>query len=470
MKGTDRIIEAFRRDRDAVGAGPEAAFLVDGDCILDADTNALDMTGFRRDSLLRHGWGDLFEPSLDGDDAPAAVRPWEWFRKDTLLKRIRRYNGSRLWVLVYQDDPPRGISSRTSARVIRMIDVNRWEESLRHRDKLMLLKDSMIRISQSIMSVAEIADFYDLILESAMKTINNAYLGSVLILEDEKTLKPAAWRGFDTDKISGFRLPLKESFYWLKNGGRIAGTLIIEDVDAFDRLNPIILTYDPARSRVLSTLTAPIVIDRRLFGFLNIDSDRRGVFTEEDRSNMEYFRTQIQIAISNKNLYTEMQYVSLHDDLTGVYNRRHFEELFDQTLGRVNRRDDAFSLVLLDVDRLKMVNDEKGHLAGDALLRHFAEALGRHIRDSDTLGRYGGDEFVVLYNRIDDPEIDAKMTELRSYLDGYPLEHNGEVIRYGFSYGIAASPVDGSDFDGLVESADRRMYAMKRRKSNSADS
>lgn len=158
-----------------------------------------------------------------------------------------------------------------------------------------------------------------------------------------------------------------------------------------------------------------------------------------------------------------LEFLVNHDALTELPNRRLFWDRLDIVIKRAERYGDSmFSLLFIDLDNFKQVNDSLGHLAGDQLLVRVAEALQGCLRDADTVARVGGDEFVILLDgdvRGEGGEALRRIwTALDEIWDGLP-----EEIPVGASFGLAVYPDDGHDADTLYCIADQRMYAVKGR-------
>jgi diguanylate cyclase (GGDEF)-like protein len=151
-----------------------------------------------------------------------------------------------------------------------------------------------------------------------------------------------------------------------------------------------------------------------------------------------------------------------HDALTGLPNRRAFME----QLGQAVARDEPFTLMYVDIDGFKPVNDTHGHAAGDALLKAIAGRLGRGIRDSDTAARLGGDEFALLLRGMgagEALELGSKLCASLAQPYNIRVEAAGEVaIRVGASIGAALFPQHGQDAEGLIHAADEAMYRAKK--------
>ena len=157
-------------------------------------------------------------------------------------------------------------------------------------------------------------------------------------------------------------------------------------------------------------------------------------------------------------LERRLRELSITDNLTGLYNQRHFHEMVSQETQRARRQRQKLSLILIDLDGFKAVNDTQGHIAGDRLLHDFALVLQGGIRRHiDTAYRYGGDEFMVLLPGQSAPRATQVASRLASS-GARALSDSG----VGVSYGVAALPKSGSVED-FIKSADKRMYAMKAR-------
>lgn len=155
--------------------------------------------------------------------------------------------------------------------------------------------------------------------------------------------------------------------------------------------------------------------------------------------------------------------LAITDPLTGLYNRRHFEEILKAEIGRIRRYGGHGTLVMIDVDFLKPYNDTLGHLAGDEGLRQLAALLRSHLRVSDVLARYGGDEFALIM--VNTPKRDASeaVERLRLLVENHPFR-GADILPFGrltVSAGIAGCPEDGTDYEDLVSKADAALYEAK---------
>lgn len=153
---------------------------------------------------------------------------------------------------------------------------------------------------------------------------------------------------------------------------------------------------------------------------------------------------------------------ALHDPLCGVANRRLFMERLDQALARTRRYAKNAAVLFIDLNDFKQVNDRYGHTFGDKVLKHVAGSIAGAIREIDTIARFGGDEFVVLLEDMEDTRLATQIADrVIERLDS-PLRIAGMQIRIGVSIGISLCPQHGDQPLGLLEAADRAMYVAKR--------
>ena len=158
-------------------------------------------------------------------------------------------------------------------------------------------------------------------------------------------------------------------------------------------------------------------------------------------------------------------YLAARDRLTGVFNRGHFDRAIANAMEVAGRSGDPLSLVILDIDHFKRINDEHGHASGDLTIRLVAARLAAAMRRTDVVARYGGEEFVVLMPGIAPAAALARIERLRAQLAAAPLDlGNGHSLTVSFSAGVAGSPDDREQLtpDALLDCADQRLLAAKR--------
>ncbi|HUQ08729.1 MAG TPA: diguanylate cyclase [Steroidobacteraceae bacterium] len=149
------------------------------------------------------------------------------------------------------------------------------------------------------------------------------------------------------------------------------------------------------------------------------------------------------------------------DSLTGIANRRHFLECAQQVARRHRDQPQPASVLVLDIDHFKLINDAHGHQAGDAAIRHVATQVNACLRDGDVFGRLGGEEFAALLPATDEAAAWKVAEQIRQVIERTPLSHHGDSIRLTVSIGLMSGPLSGDNIETLIQCADKVMYRAK---------
>jgi diguanylate cyclase (GGDEF)-like protein len=185
-----------------------------------------------------------------------------------------------------------------------------------------------------------------------------------------------------------------------------------------------------------------------------------GLMTEVDSLRRELTGTKIRL--------DELEKAVDQDGMLPLLNRRAFVRELTRYISLADRYNTPAALIYFDLNRLKQTNDTLGHAAGDAVLTHFAQVLLAHIRDSDCIGRLGGDEFGVLLSHAGQETALKKADTLAAALEASPTSWNGHVIPVSFAYG-AFELKSGDSPDAAIARADQAMYAHKKAQRSAAE-
>jgi diguanylate cyclase (GGDEF)-like protein len=209
-------------------------------------------------------------------------------------------------------------------------------------------------------------------------------------------------------------------------------------------------------------LGVPLNTSRGVIGALVVQSYTGDVrYTEQDKALLQFVSTQVAVAIERKQAEATLQHMARHDPLTALPNRAVVLERLRSSLAGARHDDRQLAVLFIDLDDFKQVNDRLGHPAGDQLLQEVAARMQTCVRESDTVGRMGGDEFMVIVHDITQPEQATLAAEkIRAALE-QPFEWHGLQIRISASIGVAICPGHGNDDLQLVHGADQAMYAAK---------
>lgn len=206
-------------------------------------------------------------------------------------------------------------------------------------------------------------------------------------------------------------------------------------------------------------LEAPITYRNSVIGVLVVEDDTPGRNWEDEEILMvKTVSDQLAVAISHARLFQRVQTQAMTDALTGLFNHRYFQERLERETKLSDRNGQEISLILLDLDHLKRINDTQGHRAGDAALCHVANIMRSTIREVDVCARYGGEEFVIILPQCGREDAINVAERLREAIASTPVQKFGQVTA---SIGVATYPVAAKTKEELIEMADRAMYLSK---------
>ena len=210
---------------------------------------------------------------------------------------------------------------------------------------------------------------------------------------------------------------------------------------------------------VRSYIVVPLNARGRSIGALALGSTRERAYDETIQSQLQMLADSIALSLENARLIQKTRELSITDDVTPLYNYRFFHQIIDRELKLVDRYKSVLSLVFLDLDKFKPINDNYGHLRGSRVLREVGFLLRAAVRETDYPVRYGGDEFVVILPQTDGPTASGVAEKLRELIEGHTyLQEEGINARIGCSIGVATYPTDATSKETLVKRADERMY------------
>ncbi len=207
-----------------------------------------------------------------------------------------------------------------------------------------------------------------------------------------------------------------------------------------------------------SVLCIPIAYGETLLGVLNVESQKEDAFTPQDRLIMNTLADLLATALHNSFVFQKLQQQSITDGLTGIKTRRFFFEALGSELKRASRSGRPISVVLMDLDKFKAVNDTKGHLEGDLVLGRVARLLEQRCRQSNVVARYGGDEFIILMPETGVEQAQILAERLRQWVAQDPALSEHHITG---SFGVGSFPVHGFSMEDIIRVADAGMYVSK---------
>jgi diguanylate cyclase (GGDEF)-like protein len=318
------------------------------------------------------------------------------------------------------------------------------------------LARAMGRLGETLSATHDLPKLLAVVLEAAVHA-RKARAGSIQLLSpDRTTLERGATYGLGRRELAE-RLPV---------GQGIAGAVAA-------RGTPMVLVVPPkgaaprtGEPKATTQVSVPLLAQGRVLGVLSLydrQSPKDGDFTVGDAEALANFAVQAAVAIENVQLHAEAERLSVTDPMTGAWNYRYFERRLEQEIERSRRFGRVFSLLLLDIDHFKWVNDRYGHQRGDEVLVELARRVTASVRDIDTFARYGGEEFVLILPETDVEGALVVAEKLRKLVAGRPFAARPDDpgISLTISIGVAGYPQHAAGPNVLLRAADSAMYEAK---------
>ncbi len=239
-------------------------------------------------------------------------------------------------------------------------------------------------------------------------------------------------------------------------------TVYIPDVHAPDAEYPYELTVKtPGDYDGKTHLGVPLILGERVLGALAMRARAVDAYTPDQICLVETIANQASVAMDNARMFEEVQHLAVTDSLTGIYNRRYFFPYAQKEIERARRYKKSLSIILMDIDHFKKVNDRFGHLVGDRALQMVARTCLAELRKVDVMCRFGGEEFIVLLPET--PKLKAALAarRIRDAVAGARLAVNGGEVALTVSIGVAELDGGHADINALIQSADKALYQAK---------
>jgi len=332
------------------------------------------------------------------------------------------------------------------------------EETKAHLEAKIHDLHSIYEVSTAIAGTLDTDELFRIIGERVMRTLGLNDFCILLYNSEKRRLTCRASAGSPPSLSDDFHIAPGEGVSW-----RVFETgdpVYIPDV----RATPEFRYYGGRRMDVRSFMCVPLLSKGKVIGVLNVNHPEPNAFDAESLATMRVLATHMAIAIENAEMFQFVKTLADKDSLTLLYNHGAFHAKLNIELERAARYGRPLSIIMLDLDCFKEINDAYGHIVGDRILVMTAGVLCAHLRKSDVAARYGGDEFAVIL-----PETDLAATatiagRIAAGISQVRLDtRKEEVISFSASIGYAACLPDSKDRDGILNVADRLMYESKRR-------
>lgn len=314
--------------------------------------------------------------------------------------------------------------------------------------------DALKRISFNLTASLDLSVVLKGVVREALRLVKNAANVNIFLYLDGRLTFGAALNS-KGDNDRPFAEPRSEGITYTV--ARQKEMILVEDV----RTHPLFRDAPPDWQG--SIVGLPLMVGQRVVGVMNLSRTVRGPFSPSEIRLLTLLADQAAIAIVNARLHEVVSHQARQDPLTGLPNRRGLDERLEAEIVQAARMGGVFSVMMLDMDGFKQVNDTWGHEAGDEILRQVASALLGWVRSSDFLARYGGDEMTLLLPGTDLPQAQVVARKIQEHMQTLPLSlPQGKTVTLALSGGIALYPRHGETAAALLRAADEALYRAKR--------
>jgi diguanylate cyclase (GGDEF)-like protein len=206
----------------------------------------------------------------------------------------------------------------------------------------------------------------------------------------------------------------------------------------------------------------PLLVHERALGTLVLGSTQSRAFSKAVRPTLEILASHVAVSLANARMLKRLEELATTDGLTGLLNKRALGEAAVQKLRSAHRFKKPLSVLICDIDHFKQVNDTYGHDVGDVVIRGFGDVLRRIKRDTDLVGRFGGEEFVFVCEETNSAGAEHLAERVRAELAATVFQTELGALKVTCSVGVATYPAAGARWETLFKAADDALYASKR--------
>ena len=319
---------------------------------------------------------------------------------------------------------------------------------------------SFYEVSKKLASSLNLSDVLSVTLDSALRIVSFDFGAIVFWEQAQKSLTISSFVGKNRENMIQKEFTSEGSLtgYILQNHNK---TYLIGDSSQKKTLQPL-FGGKLQSPEFLSLLLIPLNMKNNSIGAMIFGSVKSHFFTTYESEIFEVLGNQVTVAIENARIYKQMEAMAVTDGLTKLYNHRRFQEILDMEIKRVLRYNTGFSLLLLDIDYFKNVNDTRGHPVGDEVLKRVANIMNKFVREIDYTCRYGGEEFAVILPNATTKDTIVVAERIRKGVEKSTFIFNSrDELFITVSIGIASFPSDAKTKQDLIDRADQSLYYAK---------
>ena len=314
--------------------------------------------------------------------------------------------------------------------------------------------DALKRITLNLTSSLDLQAVLDGVVKEAMQLVKDAQDAHIYLVREEKLVFGASLKN-DGEKNVQYVDPRPDGLTSMV--ARKKKTIVVEDI-----ANQPIYDGMPITWRG-SIIGIPLKMGSRVIGVMNLARTNPGEFNQAEVRLLNLLADQAAIAIINASLHAAVSHQARSDILTALPNRRALDEHLENAITQSTRSGNPFSVVMMDLDGFKSINDTYGHEVGDGVLQQVANLMEKSLRSTDFLARYGGDEWTLVLNETNLTQAQVVIQKIQDGLQKNSIElPDGKTTFIGISGGLALYPLHAESAPGLIRAADEALYRAKK--------
>ena len=311
-------------------------------------------------------------------------------------------------------------------------------------------------LSRLTESAADMEQVYKVVVAQAQKMVPSENCTLFLLDKKQNALQAKASRGRVVNLLEHLSFEKGEGVSgWVAARGK---QIVINDLERETNLRQ----SEKIPARVRSFVATPLRVQNSIIGVLSVSHSEAGRFSADDLQWLSILAGQAAVTIERSAEYHTLETLAITDGLTRVYNHRYFQMRMEDELRRCKRYKQPLTVLVMDADHFKAINDRYGHSSGDAVLRDLGTLLRESVRDTEIVARMGGEEFALLLPQTEVQQAQIAAERIRASIEAHPFRAvDGQPIRVTVSIGLAGYPPHGATRADLLERADRALYAAK---------
>ena len=329
-----------------------------------------------------------------------------------------------------------------------------------HLERAKVEQGKLYRAADALSAAKTEAAVIEAGVRSAREITSVDYAALTLYDETAKTHEIRAVSGdFDETDVAGLR--------FRHNGGLVSMALEnrhpLPYRGAYDEKKQIVFTRHIRPPSIPSVIVLPLVAHERPLGTLVLGSKKRGVFGESVRGTLEVLASHMAVSLEGARMLGKLEELATTDGLTGLLNKRAMLDVAEQKIAAAKRFGRRLAVLITDIDHFKNVNDTHGHDVGDVIIKGLGEILRRAKRTTDSVARFGGEEFVIICEETDENGATLLAERVREELERttFVASESGKNVKVTCSVGVATFPEAGASWETLFKAADTALYASK---------